>query len=351
VPALTTFDPLSLHQLLDTMASHHVQAVCLEASSHGLDQYRLDATPMTSCGFTNLTQDHLDYHLTMDAYFKAKARLFQDLLPEGGTAVYPIDSPYFGALEKISRQKNHLLFTYGIEKTPADFYIHQATPHENGYLLTGKMLDESFQDVFFPLQGTFNILNMLCAAAQVYGTLKNYASPSQRLKILIQTLHHLQSIKGRMEYLGSYRGGKIYVDYAHTPDALENILSHAKHGLRRKLFVVFGCVGNRDAKKRPLMGKIAALYADHVYITDDNPRFEDPQAIQKEILAGIDPQNHHKVMSIEDRREAIITALKKLSPDDVLIVAGKGHETGQSIQGITVPFSDQEVIQTFLNSV
>lgn len=338
MPPLTTPDALSFHQILDTLAASQVTHCVFEASSHGLDQYRIHGAKLEAAGFTNLTQDHLDYHGTLEAYFEAKACLFKDLLPSGKTAVINAASSYFPNLKDLILKRGQTLLSYGVDH-PADLMA------QNIHLAAGKIKcdvaiqGETWRDISLNMVGPFQVENVLCAV----GLALACGAPASAV---VKALPYLCSAPGRMELVGKTpAGGAIFIDYAHTPDALMRALQALRpHVMENgRLKVVFGCGGNRDANKRPKMGEIAQNLADGVYITDDNPRDEDPASIRDQILAACP-----KAQEIGDRHQAIQTAISHMGPHDVLLVAGKGHERGQIIAGQVIPFDDRTEVQAIL---
>ena len=335
LPSLTTLDSLHLHQALNYLYDASIDYVALEASSHGLDQYRLHRVELQAAGFTNLTQDHLDYHASMEHYFLSKVKLFTEILPVGKTAVLNRDSPYFDRLRSLCQKRQHRLLTYSLEKD-ADLRIRNVFQKSDYLGFDLEIAGQSFTNLSTPLVGRFQLENLLCALGLCLAT----EAPLDRL---MATLPCLKSVKGRMEWVGSYRQASIFVDYAHTPDALETVLENLRPHTLNRLWVVFGCGGNRDSSKRPKMGGIAQRLADCVIVTDDNPRHEDPVAIRQQILAACP-----KGREMADRREAIRSTIAQLEPGDIVLVAGKGHETGQIIGETVHPFSDQEEIETVL---
>jgi UDP-N-acetylmuramoyl-L-alanyl-D-glutamate--2,6-diaminopimelate ligase len=324
---LTTPDPLQLHETLHLATQKRITHLVLEASSHGLHQHRLDGLPIKRAAFTNLTQDHLDYHPTMEDYFHAKAKLFEELLDPQGTAILNADSENtFNRLENIAHARGIKTLSYGYKGK--HLKIKNLTPTSEGVKIDLKAFDKDYMFTV-PLIGLFQVYNVLAALGLVY-------EENLPFETLIHFSENLKSVPGRMEKIGN---APVFVDYAHTPDALEKVLKAARLHTKGKLKVVFGCGGNRDALKRPLMGAMAQKYADILYVTDDNPRFEDPGVIRKSILEAC-PQAYE----IPDRAQAILKALASLEKEDILIVAGKGHETGQIIGHETIPFSDQDII-------
>lgn len=340
-PSLTTPDPVALHATLATLAQSGITAVAMEASSHGLEQRRLDGVRLAAAGFTNLTRDHLDYHGSMAAYRAAKLRLFDTLLPATGVAVANADmeAETLAALRDIARQRGLRLLTTG--EAGADLRLLSQTPRPDGQALEIKVFGTR-HGIFLPLPGRFQADNVLMAAALAVATGMEPAK-------LPALLPRLTGVRGRMELAARLpNGAAIYVDYAHTPDALERLLAalrpHVAPGAR--LHVVFGAGGDRDPGKRPLMGAACARLADRCWVTDDNPRSEDPATIRAAVLAGC-PGG----IDAGDRAGAIARAMADLRPGDVLAVAGKGHESGQTIGQVTHPFDDVAVVRDLLGGV
>lgn len=325
----TTPDPVSIHETLQSLADQGVTHAAMEASSHGLHQHRLDGVRLTLGAFTNLTQDHLDYHGTMDAYRAAKLRLWE-LVPWGAPAVINVDAREAPAFESAARARGLEVIPCGWRADATGLKLAEIWPRAAGQRLDLNWRGES-QLVELPLIGEFQALNAVCAAAMALAAgLDAHA--------VFAALERLQPVKGRLEHVGATKAGAhVFVDYAHTPDGLDVLLRAARPHAPGRVIVAFGCGGDRDRAKRPLMGEIAARHADVVIVTDDNPRSEDPAAIRAEVLKGA-PQ----AIEIGDRREAIRRAVAMLKPGDALLIAGKGHETGQIIQGVVHPFSDQE---------
>ena len=337
---LTTPDPVTLQHELADLAEAGVTHAALEASSHGLDQYRLDGLKLKVAGFTNLTRDHLDYHGSMGAYFNAKVRLFTEVMPPGSVAVINADNEYAERLEDICLTYGHRVILYGWKGR--DITLLSQTPTAFGQSLQINVFGTKY-NVEMPVTGTFQAMNALCALGMTVGT----ETEPKNFKKYVQALNHLSGVRGRIELAGQHpNGASIYVDYAHTPDALETVLNAVRPHTKNKLHVVFGCGGNRDPGKRPMMGEIAARLADKVIVTDDNPRSENPKRIRQEILAGC-PQ----ATEIGDRREAINKAVQALKAGDVLIVAGKGHEQGQIIDQVTHPFDDGAEVRLALQRI
>ncbi|HEX7760058.1 MAG TPA: UDP-N-acetylmuramoyl-L-alanyl-D-glutamate--2,6-diaminopimelate ligase [Caulobacteraceae bacterium] len=321
-PGLTTPDAADVAELLAVLAGKGVTHLALEASSHGVDQRRLDGVNITAAGFLNLTQDHLDYHGTMGAYRAAKLRLFETLLPRGGTAVLNADSDAFGAFAATSVTTGHTLMSVGAMGQGITLTERILMPE--GQRLKIAAWGEAY-DVRLPLAGAFQASNALVAAGE---------SPDT----VFAALEHIEGAPGRLQRVGTGpRGGEAYVDYAHTPDGLATVLAALRPHAKGRLIVVFGAGGDRDRGKRPQMGAIAADLADIAIVTDDNPRSEDPAAIRAEIKAGAPG-----LTEIGDRHAAIRAGAELLESGDVLVVAGKGHEQGQTIAGVVHPFDDVE---------
>ena len=325
-PGLTTPDAADVAELMAKMADLGVTHVALEASSHGIDQRRLDGVTLTAAGFTNFTQDHLDYHGTMGAYRAAKLRLFDTLLPTGSTAVLNADSDQYDAFAAAAVTHGHTLISTGEAGQGIKLLDRILTP--DGQTLTIEHKGAR-HIVRLPLAGGFQADNALVAAGLCIAAGEEAAA-------VFAALEQLDGAPGRMQRVGTGpRGGEAYVDYAHTPDGLETLLKALRPHVRGKLIAVFGAGGDRDAGKRPLMGEIAARLADIAIVTDDNPRSEDPASIRAAILAAAPGARE-----IGDRREAIRAGAALLEDGDVLAVAGKGHEQGQLVAGVNHPFDD-----------
>ena len=331
---MTTPDGVTLNKLFHQLQDKQIQIVALEASSHGLDQGRLEGNLMQVAAFTNLTRDHLDYHKTMENYLKAKMHLFTDYLSPNGTAVLNADIPEYFALKELCDRTNHPVLSYGKNAQTLKL-LHQTLTSE------GQEIIVSFQNKEFaiPLKiyGDFQAYNILCAVGLCMGLGLSWEKIYPILSTLVPP-------EGRLQVVGQTpKGAKIFVDYAHTPDALERVLLSLRAHTSGKLVCLFGCGGNRDTGKRSQMGEIANRLADKVYITDDNPRFEEPELIRKAI------QNTcPKAIVVDNRRDAIALAIQNLEANDTLILAGKGHESGQSIKGINYPFNDKIEAQLVL---
>ena len=325
-PGLTTPDAADVAELMARAAGRGVTHFAMEASSHGIDQRRLDGVRLTAAGFLNLTQDHLDYHGTMGSYRAAKLRLFETLLPRGGWAVLNADSEAYGAFAAAAVSAGQSVASVGEAGQAIRLVERRLLPEGQRLALE---LDGRAYQVVLPLAGGFQASNALVAAGLCLAA-------GLDLEATLAGLEGLEGAPGRLQRVGAGpRGGEAYVDYAHTPDGLETVLKALRPHVRGRLIVVFGAGGDRDRGKRPIMGAIAAELADVAIVTDDNPRSEDAAAIRAEVLAGA-----RGAREIGDRREAIRAAAAMLGDGDILVVAGKGHEQGQIVAGVTHPFDD-----------
>lgn len=325
--SLTTPDPIALHRSLDELASDGVTHLALEASSHGLDQYRLDGVRVTAAAFTNLSRDHMDYHPTIEQYLAAKLRLFTDLVREGAPAVIAADHDYSATVIEAARA--HKLNVMTVGRKGESIRLCDAAIDGFAQAMSVEYAGTTYR-LRLPLVGEFQIENALVAAGLAIGT---GGDPAK----IFAALEHLEGAPGRLDFVGERNGAPVFVDYAHKPDALAKALEALRPYARRKLVVVFGAGGDRDAGKRPLMGAIASANADTVIVTDDNPRSENPASIRAAIL-----QAANGAKEIGDRAEAIRLAVAGLQPGDVLLIAGKGHESGQIVGDKVLPFSDHE---------
>ncbi|WP_422074529.1 UDP-N-acetylmuramoyl-L-alanyl-D-glutamate--2,6-diaminopimelate ligase [Tranquillimonas rosea] len=327
--AHTTPEPITLHRLLSEAAHAGITHAAMEASSHGLEQRRLDGVTLRAAAFTNFSQDHLDYHADFDAYFNAKAGLFARVLPEDGTAVINLDDPKGPAMAEVAQRRGQDLLTVGRSEDAA-------------LRILGQRFDATGQDLRFSLGGVtqqtrlgliggFQAENVMLSAGLAIAA---GAEPAR----VFDTLSELDTVRGRMQLAARRENGaSVFVDYAHTPDALATALRALRPHVMGRLVVVYGAGGDRDRGKRPLMGKAAATGADVRIVTDDNPRTEDPEDIRSAILAA-----DSEAREVGDRAEAILRGVDALGPGDALLIAGKGHETGQIVGENVYPFDDAE---------
>ena len=335
--SLTTPDPVTLHETLARLAEEGVTELAMEASSHGIEQRRLDGVRLAAAGFTNLGRDHLDYHASIEDYLAAKIRLFSELLPAGCPAVVNADGAFADRVIAVAEAASHPVHTNGragnairLVEARTEGFSQRLTLEAGGVRRTVRL----------PLVGAFQVENALVAAGLALAIPAGAADPGG----VFAALDHLTGVPGRMERIGEANGGLCLVDYAHKPEALEGVLTALRPFATGRLVVVFGCGGDRDRGKRPLMGAIAARLADSVIVTDDNPRTEEPGTIRRAILDAASGATE-----IGDRAEAIGAAVRSLGPGDVLVVAGKGHETGQIVGDRTLPFSDHAVLRAAID--
>ena len=325
----TTPEPVTLHRLLAEIAGAGVTHAAMEASSHGLAQRRLDGVRLAAAGFTNISRDHLDYHANFEDYFAAKAGLFERVLPEDGTAVVDIDGEHGLRMAAVARERGQDLLTVGAEPG-ADLRILAQRFDAEGQDLRFEWRGEA-QMARLPLIGGFQARNALLAAGLAVGC---GADPAE----VFRALPRLRTVRGRMQRVAARgNGAGVYVDYAHTPDAVATALAALRPHVMGRLVVVLGAGGDRDREKRPMMGRAAAEGAEVVFVTDDNPRSEDPASIRAAVMEGAP-----EATEVADRAEAILRAVDALGPGDALLVAGKGHETGQEVAGVLHPFDDAE---------
>jgi UDP-N-acetylmuramoyl-L-alanyl-D-glutamate--2,6-diaminopimelate ligase len=336
--SLTTPDPVTLHKTLQTLADDGVSHLAMEASSHGLEQRRLDGVRLRVGAFTNLSRDHLDYHASVEDYLAAKLRLFDTLLQPGQSAVVDADSAV--ADKVIAACENRGLNVMSVGARGEALRLLSQVPDGLAERLTIAYNSASYS-VRLPLPGNFQASNALVAAGICIAT----GDPGSDV---LAALEKLEGAPGRLELIGTRAGAPIFVDYAHKPDALDKVLAALRPLARGRLMVVFGCGGDRDRGKRPLMGEIAARIADFVIVTDDNPRSENPADIRAAILEGARRVAAKKVSEIGDRRAAIAAGIAELRSGDVLVVAGKGHENGQIVGDRVLPFSDHEAVREAL---
>jgi len=334
--SLTTPDPVSLHRTLAELAAEGVTHLAFEASSHGLDQHRLDGVALTAAAFTNRGRDHLDYHTDTEDYFNAKLRLFTELLGPERTAVINADGACSQRVLEAAKARNQKVITTGAHGS--SLRLLAATKQGFTQQLTIEAAGEVFE-VPLPLIGDYQVENALDAAGLAVAT---GIAPSAAMTALAD----LKGVPGRLEIVGETKGGLVVVDYAHKPEALQAALAGVRPFMTGKLICIFGCGGDRDRGKRPIMGRIAAEQADVVIVTDDNPRTEDPASIRAEILA-----QSPGAREIGDRRAAIEQAINEAGPGDVVLIAGKGPETGQIVGATVLPFSDHDVARNAIAGV
>jgi UDP-N-acetylmuramoyl-L-alanyl-D-glutamate--2,6-diaminopimelate ligase len=326
--SMTTPDTVALHAELESLAGAGVTHLAMEASSHGIDQHRLDGVCVSAAGFTNLTLDHLDYHGTMDAYRAAKLRLFSEVLVADGVAVLNADSPEFGACRAAAAGRTVVDYGRMAQWLKLERLTVSATGQRMDLSVNGRQ-----HSVDLPLASEFMAMNALCALGLAASA---HLNDRDFIHILIDGLARLKGAPGRLQRVGGPDAPAVYVDYAHTPDALEQVLKALRFHAEGRLITIIGCGGDRDRTKRPVMGRIASALADIAIVTDDNPRSEDPAAIRAAVLQGANGQ----ALEIGDRHEAIARGVAMLEKGDVLVICGKGHEQGQTIQGQTLPFDD-----------
>jgi UDP-N-acetylmuramoyl-L-alanyl-D-glutamate--2,6-diaminopimelate ligase len=331
--SLTSPDPVTLHRTLTELADEGITHLALEASSHGLDQHRLDGIKVNAAAFTNLGHDHLDYHSSVEAYLAAKLRLFADLLPTAGVAVVNADAEQAKDVVAAAKGAGRAVMTVG--KAGETLTLEALAPDRFAQHLRVRHAGRSM-DVRLPLLGAYQAGNALLAAGLAMAT-------GERAEDVLPSLGKLEVVKGRLEVMGLVRGGLVVIDYAHKPDALAAALAALRPFAPGRLVCVFGCGGDRDRGKRPIMGEIATAMADTVIVTDDNPRSEDAKLIRAEILAGA-----RGAREIADRAEAIKAGARLLRTGDVLLIAGKGHETGQIVGDTVIPFSDHDVVRALI---
>lgn len=329
----TTPDPVTLHQAMAAAARAGITHLAMEASSHGLDQRRLDGVLLSSAGFTNFTQDHLDYHKTFAAYFAAKLGLFTRVLTEDGTAVINIDDPKGLEVLNAAESRGQNVISVGTNEA-ADLRLLAQRFDATGQEVRFRWGGQAYS-VRLNLVGGFQAQNVLLAAGLAI-------SSGADAQAVFETLQNLNTVRGRMQHAATRaNGAAVYVDYAHTPDAVETALKALRPHVLGRIIAIVGAGGDRDAGKRPLMGRAAAENADLVIVTDDNPRSEEPASIRAAVLAGA-REVGGEVLEFGDRAEAILRGVDALEPGDALLIAGKGHETGQIIGELVLPFDDVE---------
>ncbi len=330
----TTPDALALHKTLSDLKREGVTHAAMEASSHGLKQYRMDAVDVTASGFSNLTQDHFDYHPSLQDYFTSKARLFIDLTPRGAPVVINTNDKFGRHLVEVCEGLGHDVLQVGW--TGEDIRIDEVMPHAAGQKMT-LVVNGSRYSVDLPLAGEFQILNAVAALGLAMKTGVDEAKA-------VESLGHLKGVAGRLELAGVKDGAPVYVDFAHTEDGLDKLLRSVRPHTAGEVIIVFGCGGDRDPDKRAKMGRVAQKLADQVIVTDDNPRTENAASIRKAVLKGCP-----MATEIGDRALAIAEGIRRLGPQDCLVIAGKGHEQGQIVGEDIIPFSDVEVAKGWLS--
>ncbi len=330
----TTPDPVSLHHALDALARDEITHLALEASSHGLEQSRLDGVRITQTGFTNLSQDHFDYHDGFEPYFAAKARLFEGLAPGGSSAAILADGPWGTRMAKLCRDQGLDVLSVGWQGE--DIQLCELHPLAKSQTLT-LSISGALHSVELPLAGEFQALNAILALGLALQS-------GVVLDVALDALRNLHGVRGRMEAVGATQGdAPVFVDFAHTPDGLDKLLRALRPHTVGDIHLVFGCGGDRDPLKRPKMGKIATELADHVIVTDDNPRHEDPALVRAAIL-----QACPGAVEIADRKAAIEAGILVLKKGDALVIAGKGHESGQIVGDQRIPFDDADIARAIL---
>jgi UDP-N-acetylmuramoyl-L-alanyl-D-glutamate--2,6-diaminopimelate ligase len=340
VKNFTTYEPVALHQILNGLAERGVEYAALETTSHGLHEYRVAGLRFNVGALTNVTQDHLDYHGTMQAYAECKMRLFSDLIIPGSKAVFNKHSDRLSQFEEKARSNGLDIKYYSIYEH-ADICAVNASPMGNGTIFTLNADGQVFENVIFPVGGNFQLENLLCAASLVvYGSGGEFTFSD-----VVNVIPQLVPIPGRLEFVGEHKGGKIFVDYCHTADAIERVLTEFRQRKPKRLIILFGCGGDRDKGKRPLMGEVSERLADKVIITDDNSRSVDPAEIRRDIMVGCP-----HAIEIGGRKEAMTKAVLMLEEGDILVVAGRGHEEFQKIGGIELPLNDKRFIESVLAS-
>ena len=331
---LTTPDQVSLHQNLQTLKKQGHNHIILEASSHGLAMNRLDGVRLMAAAFTNLGHDHLDYHETTENYFNSKFRLFEEILLPGMAMIVHAHTPYMARFQDLAKKRQMRLFTYSLDR--GDVHVINLKKWQGGFVCDIKINQKSYP-VSIPLSGNFQLENMLCAVCLLRAC-------GEKAEHFIPLLSRIKAVRGRLEWICRLKNNaNIFVDYAHTPDALERLLKDLRTHTQNKLHVIVGAGGDRDKGKRKKLGQICAKYADEITITDDNPRNEDPAEIRLAVMVG-----SPNAQNIASRKAAIHSAIDALQSGDVLVVAGKGHEQGQEQGGKILPFDDKSVITHYV---
>lgn len=340
---LTTPDIVSLYKNLAILKQNNIDDIALEVSSIGLHQNRTGAIKIKCGAFTNFTQDHLDYHKNMENYFACKMILFEKIITQNGYAVLNADIKEFATLKQICQKNNLTIFDYGFNAEI--FKIKNISRDENLNYQIKFIYNHQEFNFTTQINGDFQIYNILCALAMV---VSNHHLNLQQIDQLVKKFDKLHCASGRMQKVGEYRGAKIFIDFAHTPDALENVLKLARNIATNRVIILFGCGGDRDSKKRPLMGEIASKLADVVIITDDNPRTENPELIRQQIITK---SLTEKTIEIADRKIAIDKTIRILQDGDVLIIAGKGHENYQIIGAQKIEFNEAQIVTNAIQQI
>ena len=337
---LTTLDPLRLHECISKIKNNGVERLALEASSHGLEQYRLDGLKVSLACFTNLSHDHLDFHKSFANYKKQKFRLFTEILQDGGTAVINIDDKNSKELLSKISKRNINIITFG--KEPSANWKIKRIYDTGGYKTFELSINKKSFIIPTALNSNFQIYNAVAAACIAVAS----GIPFEHS---LESIKNLTSPRGRMQEIISHNGSKIYIDFCHTPEALENILKE-KSKNNSKLYLVIGCGGNRDIRKRKIIGSIASKYTDLTIITDDNPRYEEPRKIRREIING-KLKNKDNLIEIADRKKAIVKVLNLSQSNDIVIIAGKGHEEYQIYKNQKIPHDDFKFCQSIIEKM
>ena len=335
---LTTFDPAELYKELNELKNEEISHLALEASSHGLDQYRLDGVKFSGAVFTNLSHDHLDYHKNIESYFNCKKRLFTEILQSNSAVAINIDNDFGRRLFNELKSNTHVIFTFG-QSLDADIRINSIKQNNHTIDLVLEYKNQMYKSTIGMI-GKFQAYNVVAAASICIGL---GIDPN----LILKSISYLKPARGRMEMISTTHNNSIIViDYAHTPEALSYVLNSIREIAKGKIITLFGCGGDRDKEKRKTMGKIANKFSDLIIVTDDNPRSESPSSIRKDILAGCS-----KAEEVSDRNKAINYAISKLQKNDFLLIAGKGHETFQTIGMETLPFDDYTVAKESIRNL
>lgn len=336
-PVLSVPETVTLHKMLNELATRSINHVAMEATSHALHDHRLTGVSPTVAAFTNLTRDHLDFHGTMEEYFRVKMTLFTDVLPVGGTAVINADTPWSERAIMMCKARGHKVVTYGLEGSDVSLVGSMPTPTGQTLILdiAGKRYEAELN-----LFGRFQAINVLCALAIVINS-------GVEIEVALKSISALKEIEGRLNVVAvTASGGKVVVDYAHSPDAIRAALEGCRSFTKGRLTIVFGCNGERDAGKRSEMGQVASELADHVIVTDGHPRTEDPGIIRRAVLVGAPGARE-----IASRTEAIESAIREMGPGDTVLLAGLGHEDFRTVGSERIPYSDTETARQIVESL